>query len=62
MNNIESIINRFSRPYEDIYKQNNTLTPNINSKHSNIIASIMIDSNHRPKETEIELIYSDFPE
>ena len=49
INNIDSIINRFSRPYEDIYRQNNTLSPYVNSKNSNIIASIMIDSNHRPK-------------
>ena len=51
INNIDSIINRFSKPYEEMYKQSNTLTPNMNSKNSNIIASIMIDSNHRPKET-----------
>lgn len=62
-NNIDSIINRYSKPYSDLYNPlklrpapellpapapETTHTPG----QSNVIASIMIDSNHlRPRET-----------
>jgi hypothetical protein len=60
-NNIESIINRFSKPYSELYQQpplpiatqnaNETTNPQTPAP-SQIVASIMIDSNHLPpKET-----------
>lgn len=61
LNNIDSIINRYSKPYSDLFQKELLpipaepllMTPEVNPP-SNIITSIMIDSTHnnlRPKET-----------
>lgn len=80
-NNIDSIINRYSKPYADMYNTRKIAqnTPNLLQEempvlalpssvnhyptpaNSNVVGSIMIDSAHLPQ-TEIEFIYSDFPE
>lgn len=50
--NIDSIIDRYSKPYSDLYRPADQPPPCEPSQPSNVIGSIMIDSNHlRGRET-----------
>jgi len=68
LSNIDDIINKFSKPYEDLYsnkkesqpENTNTQTPLTLSPPSP--PSILLNSNVSHHNTEIELAYSDFPE
>jgi hypothetical protein len=44
--NIDSIIDRYSKPYSDLYRPAEYAPPCDPPQPSNVIGSIMIDSNH----------------